>query len=266
MRHRLIQLLSDNRRPFQPVAAHIVRTQAQDDEATVYLYDPIVSDRATAEWWGGVCPQDLVPALAALDVGTIHLRINSPGGDVFAAQAISQALREHPATVIGHIDGVAASAATEIACACDSTVIAAGGMYMIHQAWTFALGNADDLEKTVALLRKVDGQLADTYAATTGKDRDTIDAWMKAETWFTAAEAVAEGFVGAIAEPAVKEASAQGAWNLRAYARAPAALRTSAAQRPALPQPDPAPAAATPDHRNRQHQRLRLLTACAPIV
>lgn len=259
MRHRLIQLLSDNRRAFQPVAAHI---RAEADEATVYLYDPIVGDRATAEWWGGVCPQDLVPALAALDVGTIHLRINSPGGDVFAAQAISQALREHPATVIGHIDGVAASAATEIACACDSTVIAPGGMYMIHQAWTFALGNADDLEKTVVLLRKVDGQLADTYANATGKDRDTIDAWMKAETWFTAAEAVAEGFVGAVAEPAVKDAQAQAsAWNLRAYARAPAALRTSA---PKPPKADVS--AATPDHRDRQHQRLRLLTACAPIA
>lgn len=251
MRNRLIQLLNDNRRPFQPVAAHI---RVQAEEATVYLYDPIVGDRATAEWWGGVCPQDLVPALAGLDVGTIHLRINSPGGDVFAAQAISQALREHPAAVVGHIDGIAASAATEVACACDSTVIASGGMYMIHQAWTFALGNADDLEQTVALLRKVDGQLADTYVAATAKEREQIVAWMAAETWFTAAEAVENGFVGAIAEPSVKKgasAKAAGTWNLRAYAHAPAHLQASA-QLPQLPEH------ATDDHRHRIHQRLRV--------
>lgn len=256
MSRRLIQLLTDNRRAFVPMQAHI---RAGADEATVYLYDAIVGDRATAEWWGGVCPQDFVPALAALDVGTIHLRINSPGGDVFAAQAMSQALREHPATVVAHIDGVAASAATEIACACDSRVMAGGAMYMIHQAWTMEWGNADDLEATVALLRKVDGTLADTYVARTKQERDQIVAWMKAETWFTAEEAVAAGFVEAVSEAPAKTTQAQGAWNLRAYGKAPTAMQSSSR----LPQ---IPGDATGDHRARINQRLRVAQLLQPVA
>lgn len=255
MSRRLIQLLSDNRRPFVPVASHI---RAQGNEATVYLYDAIVGDRATAEWWGGICPQDFVPALAALDVATIHLRINSPGGDVFAAQAISQALREHPATVVGHIDGVAASAATEVACACDDTVMAKGAMYMIHQAWTLAWGNADDLEATVSLLRKVDGTLADTYVATSAQEREQIVAWMKAETWFTADEALQAGFVKSIAGATADSTQAHGTWNLRAYARAPSAMQSSAQ----LPQ---IPGYADSAHRDRINQRLRIARVLQPV-
>lgn len=255
MSRRLIQLLTDNRRAFVPMQAHI---RAGADESTVYLYDAIVGDRLTAEWWGGVCPQDFVPALAALDVGTIHLRINSPGGDVFAAQAISQAIREHPANIVAHIDGVAASAATEIACACDSRVMAGGAMYMIHQAWTMEWGNADDLEATAVLLRKVDGTLADTYVARTGQERAQIVDWMKAETWFTADEAVAAGFVEAVAEPPPKSTTAQGAWNLRAYGKAPTTLQSSAR----LPQ---IPGYADSDHRARINQRLRIARVLQPV-
>lgn len=259
MSRRLIQLLSDNRRPFVPMASHI---RAAANEATIYLYDAIVSDRATAEWWGGVCPQDFVPALAALDVETIHLRINSPGGDVFASEAMCQALREHPARIVGHIDGVAASAATAIACACDDTVMASGAMYMIHQSWTFAWGNAEELEATVGLLRKVDGVLAGQYVATTGQELEQVQAWMKAETWFTAEEAVKAGFVKAIAGSAEPDedddAQARGAWNLRAYDRAPARMQSSAR----LPQ---IPGYASADHRHRIEQRLRVAQACQPV-
>jgi len=256
MSRRLIQLLSDNRRPFVPVASHI---RAQGNEATVYLYDAIVGDRATAEWWGGICPQDFVPALHALDVDTIHLRINSPGGDVFAAKAISQALREHKATVVGHIDGLAASAATDVACACDDTVIAQGAMYMIHQARTFAWGNAEDLTATVELLRKVDTQLADTYVTASGQERAQIEEWMKAETWFTAEEAVSNGFIKAVASDSKDtSAQAQGTWNLRAYTRAPAGMQSSAR----LPQ---IPGHASGDHRDRINQRLRVARVLQPV-
>lgn len=253
---RLLQLLQDNRRPFRPVEAHI-RAQAGSDEATVYLYDVIVGDRLTAEWWGGVCPQDLVPALAAIEASTIHLRINSPGGDVFAAQAISQALREHPARIVGHVDGLAASAATDIACACEEVVMGPAAMYMIHQAWVLAMGNEDDMLATAALLHKVDDALIAEYVAYTGRSVETVTAWVKAETWFSAAEAVEHGFAHRIAEPAKKPAAAaQGAWNLKAYAAFPAGVQAPAQL--ALPEPEPQPTEPT-EHRDRQQQRLRLL-------
>ncbi|WP_298235906.1 head maturation protease, ClpP-related [uncultured Azohydromonas sp.] len=253
----LLRLLAENRRAFKPIEQRIVRT-ADASDATVYVYDPIVGDRATAEYWGGVCPQDFVPALAALDVETIHLRVNTPGGDVFAAQAMSQAMREHKARIVGHIDGLSASAGTDLCCACDEVRISPGGMYMIHQAWTFAAGNADDLEGVVGLLRKVDGTIVDTYERFTGGDRKQIEDWVKAETWFTAQEAVDAGFVHAIdaGDKGGDTAAKASAWNLSAYAKAPR-MQTSAP-------PPPEPPAASADHRARQAQRMRLQALTIP--
>lgn len=245
---KLLQLLSENRARAlkNGVQSRIVQA-ANSDEATLYLYDVIVSDRLTAEYWGGVCAQDLVPQIAAIEAKTINLRINSPGGDVFAAQAISAALKQHSAKVVAHIDGLAASAATDVACACDSVIIADGAMYMIHNAWTFAMGNRNDLLATAALLEKVDGNLASKYVAKTGKTLEQVISWMDAETWFTASEAIDNGFADTMAED---KKAANAMWNLGAYTHAPKAF--------CAPPDDPTPYA-EPDHRARQHQRLQVV-------
>lgn len=214
---KLLQLLNQNRaapgRRFEIVGA-------AEAEATVYLYDSIVSDALMAEWWGGVAAQDFVPALKDITAPVIHLRINSPGGDVFAAQAIAQAIKDHPSQIIAHIDGLAASAASFIAIAADQVEIASGGFFMIHNAWTVAMGNSKDMADTAALLAKVDGVLAGQYAEETGTALDQITAWMDAETWLTAQESIDAGFADRIMEGAAK---ANAAWNLAAYAKAPAA-------------------------------------------
>ncbi len=101
---QFLKLLADNRK--RGVFRAEPAVNAKNDETTLYLYDAIVSDDLTAEYWGGVSPQAFVKALADIKTNVIDLRINSPGGDVFAARAIEQALREHPAKVIAHIDGV----------------------------------------------------------------------------------------------------------------------------------------------------------------
>lgn len=231
MKSRLMQLLHDNRGAAKAMApaARIVQA-AGAREATVYIYDPIVGDQFEAELFGGVSAQDLVPQLAKLEADTINLRINSPGGDVFAAQAISTALKQHPAQVIAHIDGIAASAATAIACACDQVVMAEGAMYMIHNSWTLAVGDRNALMDTAALLEKIDTVLAQGYASRSGKSVADIAAMMDAETWFTAAEAIDLGLADSMAQT---KAKAQ-AWNLAAYAKAPP------------PEPPPPPAAPAP--------------------
>jgi ATP-dependent Clp protease protease subunit len=216
MKSKLLKLLIENRGRAQPPAQRAVRADGAS-EATVYIYDPIVSDQWEAEYFGGVCPQDMVPLLAGLDVDVIHLRINSPGGSVFAAQAICTALKQHKAKIVAHIDGVAASAATVIACACDEVEMADGAMYMIHNGWMIAMGDKSDFLDAAALLEKIDGTIADTYAARTGKKREEMAALMDAETWFTADEAIAAGLADRKAET---KAKAQ-AWNLSAYAKAP---------------------------------------------
>ena len=252
MNSKLLQLLADNRTRSlkQGVQTRIVKAEGSD-EATLYLYDVVVGDKLTAEYWGGVCAQELVPQIAAIQASTINLRINSPGGDVFAAQAICAALKQHSARVVGHIDGVAASAATAIACACDDVIMSSGGLYMIHNAWTFAMGNRNDLQKTVDLLEKVDGQLASQYVTKTSKTLEQIAAWMDAETWFTAEEALAEGFANSIGES--KKANAT--WNLSAYGNAPKAFCAPPADPMPNTQADTTQYAAE-GHRARQQQRM----------
>lgn len=178
-------------KPAQISPATVV--DAAKDEATVYVYDAI------GGWWG-LDPKEWVPAFAAIKAKTIHLRINSPGGSVFDAEAMRTAIRQHPANVIAHIDGMAASAATGIAIAANEVEISDGAMFMIHHPWGWAAGNAADLREYADLLDKVDVSIVAAYAKKTGQDVGAVIAWMDAETWFTAAEALEHGFVDRIFE------------------------------------------------------------------
>lgn len=248
--NKIVQLLADNRqtegRRFE------VRAAADGtDEVEVFLYDAIVDDELQAEWWGGVAPEPFVKALRGITAGTIHLRINSPGGSVFAARTMETALREHKARIVVHIDGLAASAATFVAMAGDEIIVSKGSMFMIHKAWTYAWGNADDLAKTAALLDKIDGTLVETYVDRTGASAEAVAEWMSAETWFTAAEAVEHGFADKIAEAEPKPET-QAQWNLRAYL---AGVGKPAVQTSARAEPPPT----SEDHRARQQQRVALL-------
>lgn len=240
--NRLQRLLIDNR------GKGLFRVDNKvADEATIYLYDAIVSDSV----WGGVSAIDFVQALAAIDAKTVHLRIDSPGGEVFAGQSMAQALREHPANVIAHIDGLAASAASWVALAADEVVISQGGMVMIHQAQGLAIGNSADLRETADLLDKVDGVLLAGYAQETAQSEAQIKDWMAAETWFTADEAVKYGFADRVASSA---SASNKAWNLAAYEHAP--------QAEPIAEPVAAPVAAAPaptfDNTDHLRRRLRL--------
>lgn len=255
MKNRLNKLYADNRkaaaRKFEVVA------KADSSEVDIFLYDHIVSSEEEAEWWGGVAPESFVKAVYAVDPShTINLRVNSPGGSVFAARAMEQALRAHKGKVVVHIDGLAASAATFVSMAGDEIVMAKGAMFMIHKAWTGMWGNAEDLRKEADLLDKIDGTLAETYAEKTGKDVAAISEWMAAETWFTAQEALEAGFATSIAEAEAKAL----AWDLSAYDNAPKAERQTQPEPAPTPGPEPT---ASDEHRDRQQQRLRVLSLLA---
>jgi len=214
MHRKLLNLAQDNRGK----GAGLRSEATGADTTTVYVYDVI-------DGFWGVSASDFARELAAITTPNVKLRINSPGGDVFEARAMMTAIAEHPATFTAQIDGLAASAATALTIACDSVEIAEGGFYMIHQAWTFAMGNADDMTATAGLLGKIDDVLIAGYAKKTGKPDAEISALMKAETWFGAQEAVDAGFADAITTVPDKTAKAQArAFNLAAFANAPKAL------------------------------------------
>ncbi len=241
MHNRLMALYNANRGKGAPLAV-----VSAGREATIEVYDMLVACQADVDWYGGgVAADSFARIIRGLDVDTIHLRINSPGGDVFAGVAMAQAIRETAATVIAHVDGYAASAASLLTVASDQCVIAPGGMVMIHKAWTIALGNADDMMACASLLEKIDADLAAAYAAKAGNGTDWLAA-MAAETWYRANEAVDAGLCDSIAEPAAKAAAAK-AFDLSAYSNAPA---------PAKPAPD----AVASDARRALIHALRLRT------
>jgi ATP-dependent Clp protease, protease subunit len=184
------------------------------DEADIYLYDVIGQD-----FWGGVSAKDFVKEIQGIKAKTIHLRINSPGGDVFDARAMQTALSQHPANVVAHIDGLAASAASFLPMAADQIEMAEGAFLMIHNAWGFSIGNKDDMLAAAEMLEKVDSSIIKDYANRTGKKPEDIRAWMDAETWFTADEALESGFIDSIYEP--PKAEDRVTWDLSAYDNAP---------------------------------------------
>jgi ATP-dependent Clp protease protease subunit len=210
--NRIKQLLENNKGRGQ------FRAETSGNEASIYLYDVIVSDDS----WGGVSALTLAKALNGIDAEVIHLRLDSPGGDVFASISMAQAMREHKAQIVVHVDGYAASAATQLLMAADKSVISKGGMVMIHKAWTFAMGNSDDFTSTSNLLNKIDGQIAESYSSKTGIAVDECMQMMADETWMTETEAVDKGFVDAIAESNPDKAKKNASkWDLSAYSKPP---------------------------------------------
>lgn len=213
---KILQLLRDNagrtNKPFNLVRNSI-------DEATVYIYDLIDS------YWG-VSASGFIEQLESVsDAKVLHVRFNSPGGDVFQGKAIAEAIKRFGGKTIAHIDSLAASAATSIAIACDEVEISQDAFFMIHNASGAVWGDKQAMRDTADLLEKVEGSIVTGYVNKTGKDVTDIVAWMDAETWFTADEAIANGFCDRLA--AITDKTAKNTWNLAAYNKVPLALAES---------------------------------------
>jgi ATP-dependent protease ClpP protease subunit len=238
------------------LASNARRGSFRAEGDTLYIYDVIVASDDDAEWMGGVSAETIVQQIRMMS-GPINLRINSPGGDVFAARAIQAAMEAHDGEITAYVDGYAASAASLIAVAADRCVMASGAFMMIHKAWTIGMGNADDMFATAALLEKVDGSLAETYAAKAGGPASIFADLMRAETWFTAQEAIDAKLADEIT---AKTPKAQAAWDFTAYGTAPAAEADSGLE--AQPEPETEPDTTEDIARARRHAvRMRQATA-----
>lgn len=217
MRNRLLNLIKDNLK-----AEKKFEVRAEGDTAEIFLYDAIGD-------WYGIGAEQVAQALRDLQGRDVALRINSPGGDVFDGRAMATAISQHKGKVTAYIDGLAASAATYVALAADEVEIASGAFFMIHNAWTLSMGNADELRETAGLLDKVDDSIVADYIRKTSQADEQVRAWMKAETWFSAEEAIEHGFVDRLSQ---SKKAANNCWNLAAYNNAPAALLGRTQQSP----------------------------------
>jgi ATP-dependent protease ClpP protease subunit len=135
-----------------------------------------------------------VASALASKPAAVKLRINSPGGDCFDALATYNLLRSSGAKVEVEVLGLAASAASLIAMAGDSVLMATGSMMMLHNPWTAAVGNSNDLREAADRLDKVRQSFLDIYQSKSGRAAEEVGAVMDDETWLTADEAVEFGF------------------------------------------------------------------------
>lgn len=200
--------------------------------AKVYIFDEI-------SMWG-VSAQQFVRDVAALDVTTIEVHLNSPGGSFFEGIAIMNTLKDHKANVSVRIDGLAASAASVIAMGGDEVVMASGSQMMIHEASIIALGKVDDLTKAVKQLNSINATMAGIYQAKAG---GTVEEWataMAEETWYLASEAVDAGLADRLddAIPEDTAAAAMARFDLSVYAHAGRADAPAPYTPPAEPEAD----------------------------
>lgn len=186
-----------------------VRAAADDPHVGELLLYGEISD---VTWWGDeVTPKQFWEDLKSLgDIQELRVYINSPGGDVFAGQAIYSMLRRHTATKLVYVDGLAASAASLVAMAGDRVIMPRNAMMMIHNPWTIAWGDANELRKIADELDKIRESLIAVYEDKTRMDRDRIIEMLDAETWMTAEEAVEMGFADEIEEAKAVAASVAG--------------------------------------------------------
>ena len=162
---------------------------SDNDRPTIDILEPIGEDLFDE----GITAKSVHSKLRAFAGQDIEVNVNSPGGNFFHGVAIYNLLREHNGKVTVRIMGVAASAASVIAMAGDEILIAESGFLMIHNAWVVAIGDRHDMADANSRLEPFDQAMAELYAKRSGKDIETVSAWMDKTTWFNGADAIDEG-------------------------------------------------------------------------
>lgn len=165
-------------------------------------------------------PREVLDALMQLS-GDITVHLNSGGGFALEGLAIYNALKMHDGQVTIIVDAAAISAASLIAMAGDTVIMSQGSLMMIHDPALVSFGNVDALRADADSLDKQAEQYAVIYAKKAGITPEAAREIMKAETWYTAEEAVAAGFADATTEDLAAVASI---FDYRIYRKSPASL------------------------------------------
>ena len=145
------------------------------------------------------CPNDVNEHISKANGEKLDIYINSGGGDIFAGSEIYSAIREYGGEVKIHVVGLAASAASVIACAASSE-ISPTAMVMVHNVSSMAQGDYRDMEKESEILKKANETIANAYVSKTGMTIDDALKMMDNETWLSANDAVEKGLIDKIAE------------------------------------------------------------------
>ena len=192
------------KRPFYTLAVR------DGSHAEITLYGEIVTERPT-DWWGDPVEGDFIILDEFLkDLESIKncteltIRLNSIGGDAFAAFTIHNRLRDLSAKKTCIVDGVAMSGGSHIMCACDTVKVNPSSIVMIHDCLTFAFGrlNSEQCQNLAKQLDVVDQAQAEIYARKTGRTVDELRAMMDETTYLTGRQAVDQGFADELLDDA----------------------------------------------------------------
>lgn len=188
-----------------------IRNASEPGVGELLIYGNIGSDDGLAWLFDDVTPKQFREDLDDLgDISELRVMINSPGGDVFAGQAIHSILKRHKARVSVYVDGLAASIAAVIAMAGDRVIMPRNAMMMVHNPWTIAAGDAGEMREVADTLDRIRESILAAYQGKTGMDRGELLGLLDAETWMTAEEAVEMGFADEIEETQQIAASMSG--------------------------------------------------------
>jgi len=161
-----------------------------DETRTLFLEGVIAEE----SWFS----DEVTPAMFKEELfagnGPIILHINSPGGDCIAASQIYTMLMDYPHDITVQIDGMAASAASVIAMAGTKVCMSPTSMMMIHNPFTCAMGDSDEMRKAIQLLDEVKESIINAYEIKTGLSRTKLSHLMDSETWMNALKAKELGF------------------------------------------------------------------------
>ncbi|MFF4600150.1 head maturation protease, ClpP-related [Amycolatopsis sp. NPDC001319] len=238
--HDLLNARNERPRPEVKREPGLKLMRVEDAADELYVYDEI-------GFWG-VMAADVAAQLDG-HRGDLHVRVNSPGGDVFDGFAIFNMLANLDGNVTVTVEGLAASAASVIAMAGDSVRMMSASQLMIHDASGLCIGNAGEMRAMVDVLDSISATIAQVYADHAGGDAEQWRAAMLAETWYTPTEAVAAGLADEVLAPKRRDqtddsAPAAASFDLTVFqyaGRIAAPAPTATAAEPTPPEP-PAPA------------------------
>lgn len=184
-----------------------IKQQTEPGVLDLYIYGDVEGDGY--DWWREEAIRSETSAntfreelSARPDVTQINIYINSYGGSVFEGTAIYNQLRRHPAHKTVYVDGFACSVASVIAMAGDEVVMPRNALMMVHNAWMFVQGNAEELRKAADDLEKINEAGRAAYLQKAG-DRLTPEMIAQLEddeTWLTAEECIQYGLADRYAE------------------------------------------------------------------
>jgi ATP-dependent Clp protease, protease subunit len=168
----------------------------EDNTRTLFL-DGVIAEES---WWDDeVTPRAFRDELNA-GKGDVTIFINSPGGDCVAASQIYTMLMEYKGNITVKIDGMAASAASVIAMAGTQVLMSPTSLMMIHNPLTLAIGDSDEMRKTIEMLDEFKESIINAYELKTGQSRVKLSHLMDAETWMNANKAIELGFADGVLE------------------------------------------------------------------